>query len=973
VDTYKDVWFFFEDYFLGTFDPDLSNNQAIDFISVLDTADLSLTKWAEVESWDEEVFSEEDPATAGRRIRYHLTVFNAGPSTAENVLVADRLPAGVSLGLDSLRVNGEPAQDQCITGTPGNPLEPLTCGLGNLMESEEAHVDFEVWVDPSVPQGAILENDAWVTSDIFDPSNLHNFAFTQTLVESLADLSLRKVAESGTWYAGEEHNYTLTVQNYGPSLARTIVIEDYLPSKVEFVSATLDTGEEFKEASCDLTPQNKLRCYLEQIVPGEINKFIIKVRILPGEDVVIYNEAFVSSETNDPNEINDSDYAYKPIWTIFDLAVEKSAPEHIFAGQEMFYDLTVTNSGSTTFYPETNGLIDALPEFGGEPLVYYLDSTNPLCDNDEMIYVICSLPELSPGESISFSIKVLVRPDLLEIVGPAGEDGTYDILNQVSINNFGDDNAINDYAEALTVVEDLADLRVTKFSKPDNEVRAGELFTYTIFVDNLGPSYSRGVVIQDNILSSGDFEIIDIKTDRDYESTIFNPQSPDLVEVNWFDLWQTTNPLSSWQQVPGNPDTGFFMRLDPDVPMFYLDTNNVWYTGDLDEGLYPFFVDTYPSGFFDFMSTKGVSAAALPGSWEAWMWEIINGNEPIFYLEVTPGPSYKLVDGLMLDWPLGPQINSFLQVWGDYIEGDYSYLGDLGEDSTMLAKISFRQPSQNCFIGSEMVDGLPGLSAPSGDDTIFCVLGPGGALEPQGWYPEEWYPTAMPAGQAPLHGEILSGRWTIKVVVQANETQDINNIVDVFTENYTFEGDLLFRGTPDPDLSNNQAIDFISVLDASDLALTKSVVGEVWWGFYTRYQEDQVSLGLPISYTLSIFNSGASTAENVVLQDNIPPEFELVSITPSQGRCLRGVQGDLSKPMTCNIGTLAPETEATVVVVMLVPEDLDVGTMVYNEAWLFSDIFDPDTSNNLDSSDTEVVPQYHVLWLTTVIHEAPPP
>ena len=36
-------------------------------------------------------------ATAGRRIRYTVTVSNGGPSTAENVVLTDRLPAGVTI------------------------------------------------------------------------------------------------------------------------------------------------------------------------------------------------------------------------------------------------------------------------------------------------------------------------------------------------------------------------------------------------------------------------------------------------------------------------------------------------------------------------------------------------------------------------------------------------------------------------------------------------------------------------------------------------------------------------------------------------------------------------------------------------------------------------------------------------------------------------------------------------------------
>ncbi|MBC7317062.1 MAG: DUF11 domain-containing protein, partial [Chloroflexi bacterium] len=61
----------------------------------------------------------------------------------------------------------------------------------------------------------------------------------------------------------------------------------------------------------------------------------------------------------------------------------------------------------------------------------------------------------------------------------------------------------NNCATQYTFLDELADLRLTKVSKPDDEVRAGETFTYTILVDNYGPSVARNVVITDTLLNSG--------------------------------------------------------------------------------------------------------------------------------------------------------------------------------------------------------------------------------------------------------------------------------------------------------------------------------------------------------------------------------------------------------------------------------------------------------------------------------------
>lgn len=48
-----------------------------------------------------------------------------------------------------------------------------------------------------------------------------------------------------------------------------------------------------------------------------------------------------------------------------------------------------------------------------------------------------------------------------------------------------------------------ADLRIIKFSAPHDTVLAGEQFTYTIIVDNLGPITATNIVVTDTLVSSG--------------------------------------------------------------------------------------------------------------------------------------------------------------------------------------------------------------------------------------------------------------------------------------------------------------------------------------------------------------------------------------------------------------------------------------------------------------------------------------
>jgi hypothetical protein len=81
------------------------------------------------------------------------------------VVVEDRLPPWIVV------TSAEASQGTCDTGTPGEPLDKLTCGLGTLTPSpavgSSAMITITADVPSWVPEGTILENDVLVYSDIW--------------------------------------------------------------------------------------------------------------------------------------------------------------------------------------------------------------------------------------------------------------------------------------------------------------------------------------------------------------------------------------------------------------------------------------------------------------------------------------------------------------------------------------------------------------------------------------------------------------------------------------------------------------------------------------------------------------------------------------------------------------------------------------------------------------------------------------
>jgi len=144
-------------------------------------ADLSITKSDDV-----------NPIVAGNTLTYTVRVANAGPDTAENVVVTDTLPTGVTFGSTS----------GCTEDTSGVP----TCSLGNIAAGDSAQYTVEVTVDAGT--SGTITNRVSVTSDTTDPDTDNNATTEDTTVNppqaDQADLSISKVDDIDPILAGKQ-------------------------------------------------------------------------------------------------------------------------------------------------------------------------------------------------------------------------------------------------------------------------------------------------------------------------------------------------------------------------------------------------------------------------------------------------------------------------------------------------------------------------------------------------------------------------------------------------------------------------------------------------------------------------------------------------------------------------------------------------------------------------------------------------
>jgi len=129
----------------------------------------------------------------------------------------------------------------------------------------------------------------------------------------------------------------------------------------------------------------------------------------------------------------------------------------------------------------------------------------------------------------------------------------------------------------------------------------------------------------------------------------------------------------------------------------------------------------------------------------------------------------------------------------------------------------------------------------------------------------------------------------------------------------------------------------LTVLAESDLAITKTA------------KPSQVKINAPITYTLSVSNTGPMTATNVIVVDTLP--VGVIFDHASEG-CIEDMG-----VVTCDVGTLAAGQGEKITIVVISPA---MGGMISNTATVSGNVFDPDLSNNTSTIETTVIPNIYL-------------
>ena len=232
---------------------------------------------------------------------------------------------------------------------------------------------------------------------------------------------------------------------------------------------------------------------------------------------------------------------------------------------------------------------------------------------------------------------------------------------------------------------------------------------------------------------------------------------------------------------------------------------------------------------------------------------------------------------------------------------------EAGADQGYVISISNNGPSD--AVGVQLVDALP-------PGTTFVSAGLANGT-----------PCPLVGSVVVCSSDLLSGvSATVQMVVHLDPNiagNQLVNTVSVATAPGTGPA------TPDPDLSNNTSTVSQTIAARSDLVLAKEITN------------GSIVAGGRISYRMRVTNPGPSDAANLHLDDAVPAGTTLVSAsTSSDGRCTPG------STVVCNWPLVPVGASRIVTLVVEVPPDAAVGSLISNTATTESDSFDskPDTA-----------------------------
>ncbi len=403
----------------------------------------------------------------GSNVVYTVTVSNAGPSEARNIVVSDPTPIGATF----------------ISAVPSVGTYDSTAGTWSI-PALAVNGSATLTITDRIDSANAVVNSATVTTrdqPDLNPSN-ETGSTTVNPVVPTTDIAVLKSVDTAEVRVGQTFTSTVTVNNEGPFPATGITVRDPIPIGAAFVSAT-GTGS--------YDPDSGVWTVGDLSFPGSATIQIVELAVSPG--FVINTAALASVSPTDVNPNNDVATANVNITPpLADLGVAKIVrpPDNALVGDTVSFVVSATNSGPDT---SPNVVVnDALTS--GLQFV----SANPEVGTYDAATGVWTIGALAPGISVRLELFTTATAVGFQANGVKVTDPGITDPN-------GDNNAASAGIQIAPVPPPPVDVGITKELNTGLVAPRTTTVSFTLTASNAGPNPATGVVFTDVLPAGLDF------------------------------------------------------------------------------------------------------------------------------------------------------------------------------------------------------------------------------------------------------------------------------------------------------------------------------------------------------------------------------------------------------------------------------------------------------------------------------------
>lgn len=774
-----------------------------------------------------------------------------------------------------------------------------------------------------------------------------NTNFTLDLgVAPTIDLEITKTLDNAasTLEAGGNAFFDITYTNNGPLDATGVVLTDTIPTGM-----TLDLGSSDFGTFTPSVVGQVVTVAIGPLAASATGSIRIAVDIDNGQTAALTNDATIAGNEVDTDTTNNADSAVATL-TNTDLVITKSdnTTGSVVAGEQFTYTITVTNNGPDT----ATGIVanDSLPAdlsfvsgtfTSGSGTV----TESPSGSGDLTI----NIDDLANGASATIDVVV-------SVAATAGATLT-NTATVTGTPNTDTDPSNNTVTETTPVVRNV-DVEVTKTST--GTPTAGGQLTYTIEVTNNGPGDARDVEVTDTLASELTFSSFDAGT----SGVTVNQSGQDLTFTVGTLASGATETFSFVVDIASSATGTISNQADITTTDADTDTTNNSSTVDVTAA-----VDT------DLVLAKGVDlATAVPGDATLTYTftishdsdSVSDSGEVTFTDQLPAG-----VTGLTIDAPTAT--SSGFDTNNQTVTVVYAPI-PVGETRTFTVTASVNEDATGSIVNTGNIAVAGGESdttnnsdtattavtpefdvtltktaddttpAPGSNVTYTIDLTNSGPSTATGVVLTDDVPSGMTFVSGTIEGQAatVSGS-TVTFPTIDLDSQETVSATLVFTVGVDTSGTVtntasVSADSGETDTTNNTATEDITATPQADLTVAKSVD-------QTTAQSSET-----LVYTITVTNSGVSTAAAATAVDTLPSGVTFVSGTGPNNTALTASNG----VVTVNGGNLAPGASFQFTINATV-NNAATGTLTNNVS-VSTTTGESDTTNNAASAQTIIDP-----------------